>query len=159
MKRIGVFVDVSNLYYTVKTRYQNKVDYSKLLAYISDLGQVRYASAYMASTGHGSEAFVTHLKSAGYRVTAKLPKTYKNSDGTVKRKCDLDVNICMDVVSQTDGLDLIALCTADGDMVPLVNWLIGKNKQVLILGCGISAELAKIARAIELPPSVLEVNV
>jgi uncharacterized LabA/DUF88 family protein len=156
MKRIGLFADVSNLYYTVRAKHGKKVSYKKLYEYMADLGRVTVARAYVPAIGKQADNFLSALRDAKWDVTVKVPKTYRNTDGSIRRKCDLDVNICMDVVSAVNQYDLLVLCTADGDLLPLVEWVKGNQKQVLVFGCGISNELAKASRFAEIPESLLE---
>lgn len=156
MKRVGLFADVSNLYYTVKNKHGKKVSYKRLYEYMADLGKVTVAKAYVPAIGKQADNFLSALREAKWDVTVKVPKTYRNADGSIRRKCDLDVNICMDVVGNIGSFDLLVLCTADGDLLPLVQHVRAVGKQVLVFGCGISNELAKSGRCAEIPESLLE---
>ena len=152
MKRIGLFVDVSNLYYCVSSKYNKKLDYSKLLNYIKDLGKIEAAVAYGAQMNNEANNFIKCIKEYGYDIRYKEPKSYEK-----KRKADWDVGITVEVMTRSDEFDMVVLGTADGDFIPLVEHLLRQNKNVVVLASGISRELAEIAtKAIEIPESLLE---
>ena len=75
------------------------------------------------------------------------------------RKADWDVGIAIDMVTTVEGnsIDMMIICTADGDMTPAVEWVISKGINVIILACGISRDLKNTAtKFIEIPESFLE---
>ena len=156
-KRIGIFADVSNLYYCVGKKFQDrKLDYEKYYDYVKPLGEIQQAIAYGAQMDDKAEGFIHALKKIGFRPKYKTPKTYTN-DGKIRRKADWDVGIAMDMVTMIDKLDMILLGTADGDMEPVVTWALSKGVDVVILACGISKDLKDISTSwIEIPESMLE---
>ncbi len=156
MKRIGVFVDISNLYYCVEKKYKKKIDYSKYISYIKDLGAVDVQIAYAAVLGNESQPFLHALKELGFEVKTKTPKEYAMANGGVKHKCDHDVQMAMDIVNQHENLDQVVLGSADGDMTPVVQWLKDRRISTVVLACGISRELRECAKlGVEIPPSML----
>lgn len=156
-KRIGVFADISNLYYCIGKKYEGrKLDYSKFLDYIKDLGDVQQAIAYGAQLNNEAAEFIRCLAHIGFTTKYKTPKAYTN-DGKLRRKADWDVGITIDIVKMIDRLDMIVLATADGDLVDAVEWARSKGVDVIILACGISRDLRETAtRYIEIPESLLE---
>jgi len=156
-KRIGVFVDISNLYYCIGKKFDNrKLDYGNYLAFIKDMGDVQHAIAYGAQMGNEATGFIHCLRQLGFDPKYKTPKNYHNKTN-FKRKADWDVGIAMDIVRMIDRLDLIILGTADGDLTPLVEWAKERGVDVIILACGISRELKDAAtKYIEIPESMLE---
>lgn len=157
MKRVGVFVDLSNLYYSLGNKTKNKkLDYSKYLEFVRDFGEIVILNAYGAQMDNQAESFIRRLKDLGFNTYYKNPKTYLN-DMRIKRKADWDVGIALDVYDSIDQLDIIILGTADGDMIPLVERLIKMGKEVIILAAAISKGLKDIATlTIEIPESFLE---
>jgi len=156
-KRIGVFVDVSNLYYCIGKKFSNrKLDYAAYLAYIKELGDVQIAHAYGAQMRSEASGFIHCLKQIGFEPKYKTPKDYHNKE-SFRRKADWDVGIAMDIVRLIERVDMLVLGTADGDLRPLVEWVKERGVEVFILSCGISRELKESAtKFIEIPESMLE---
>ena len=157
-KRIGVFCDVSNLYYCIQKKYpKRKLDYRKYMRFVQDLGEVLQAICYGAQMSKQADGFKYCLQQMGYQTKYKVPKVYGNERDGIKRKADWDVGIAMDIVQMIDRFDMIILGSGDGDMVPVVDWCRQKGVDVVILGTGISRDLRKAAtKAIEIPESLLE---
>ena len=160
MKRILVCADISNLYYCISKKYEGRrLDYSKLLKNVSDLGEIQKSIAYGAQMGKEASAFIHCLKKLGFETKYKEPRIFY-SPGVVRRKADWDVGIAMDIVNAIDmkSVDMVVLGTADGDLSPCVEWARARGVDVVILACGISRELKKTATTfIEIPESYLEV--
>lgn len=155
-KRIGIFMDVSNLYYSTINKFKGrKLNYRKYLDYIKDLGIIVQSIAYGAQLKDEAKSFISCLSNMGFEIKYKKPKTWVN-DGVIKRKADWDVGIAIDIVRLHQNFDLIVLGTADGDMAPVVKWLLEKGIKVIILGSGISTELMDLTRCIEIPESFME---
>lgn len=160
-KRLGIFADVSNLYYCINKKYPNrKLDYRKYYKFIKDLGEVNVAIAYGAQLANQATGFIYVLKQIGFQTKFKTPKTYINEDIglTVKRKADWDVGITMDIVQTIDRIDMIILGSGDGDMLAVVEWAISKGVDVVVIATGISKDLKeKATKFIEIPESLLEI--
>lgn len=153
MKRLGVFVDVSNLYYCTEKQYRKKIDYAKYLAFLNDFGTTKFSIAYAAVMGTQADGFLHALAELGFQVKTRTPKEYSIPGGGVKHKCDFDVQIALDMVHMQSQMDMCILGSADGDLTPAVKYL---TIPTVIFACGISNELAKSAKAaIEIPPSIL----
>lgn len=158
MRRLGIFIDVSNLYYSISKRYNGKLDYSKLMKFLKDIGDVKRAIAYGAQIGNKASSFIYCLKGLGFETKYKKPKTYERENISY-RKADWDVGITIDVIDNINDFDIIILGTADGDLLPLVDWIKKQNKEVIIVACNISSRLKTVAsRFIEIPESLLENN-
>lgn len=157
MKRIGVFVDVSNLYYCLRKKYGRKLNYKKYVEFIEPMGTIAQAIAYGAKKKDDTETvnFINYLKHAGFWPKYKEPKSFNNVTSTAS-KADWDVGIAIDIVSMCDRLDLVVLGTADGDLEPVVKWLRTKGIDVIVLACNISRDLKSTAtKWIEIPESLL----
>ena len=99
MKRIGVFADVSNLYYCIGKKYtERKLDYQKYWEFITALGDIQQAIAYGAQIGSEAANFIYCLKQIGFQTRYKSPKSY-NNQANFKRKADWDVGIAIDMVN------------------------------------------------------------
>jgi len=154
MKRIGLFMEVSNLYHSIARQHKDrKLDYRKYYEFVADLGEIQQAIAYGAQRNHEAAKFITCLKDAGYMTRFREPKEF--ADGT--KKANWDVGMTVDMIRMVDSLDMIVLGSADGDFAELVNYVIAKGKQVVVLACDISYELKDVAtKCIEIPLSLLE---
>ena len=155
MQRVGLFIDVSNLYYCVSKKFDGrKVDYSKYYSSLEDnlpegasLCELR---AYGTKIEDEARSFIRRLNSLGF--TTKFVRT------TRTRSTALNVNIAMDIIRLLDNLDIIVLGTANREMIPLVNYLKEQGKEVYILACGICNELNNIAsKPLEIDEDTLEV--
>ncbi|KKN32659.1 hypothetical protein LCGC14_0811510 [marine sediment metagenome] len=157
MKRIGVFVDVSNIYYCVGKKYEyRKLDYRKYLDFIRDFGELTKVIAYGSQMSNEASGFIHCLEKIGFQTKFKAVKTYTQNQ-ELRRKADWDVGITMDIVNMIDRFDMILLGTADGDLSPVVDWAIRRGVDVVILACGISRDLKELATEfIEIPESLLE---
>jgi uncharacterized LabA/DUF88 family protein len=157
MKRIGVFVDVSNLYYCLSKKYnKRKLDYKKYYDFIADLGEVQQAIVYGCQMHGEANSFLHCVKKIGYTVKYKTTKTFHN--GTlISHKADCDVVITIDIVNMINSMDMVILGSADSDLAPVVEWARSRGKDVVVIASGISRDLKDVATTcIEIPESLLE---
>ena len=112
MKRIAVFVDVQNIYYTTRQAYGRQFNYRKLWQRISSEGEIVAAIAYATHRGDEKQLkFQDALKHIGF--TVKLKPYIQRSDGSAKG--DWDVGITIDVLEAAKDVDTIILLSGDGD--------------------------------------------
>ena len=112
MKRIAVFADVQNIYYTTRQAYGRQFDYRKLWQRISSEGEIISAIAYATHRGDEKQLkFQDALKHIGF--TVKLKPYIQRSDGSAKG--DWDVGITIDVLEAVKDVDKIVLLSGDGD--------------------------------------------
>ena len=113
MKKIGLFVDVQNIYYTTRDTYGRQFDYRKLWRRISQEGEIVIANAYAIHRGDERQLkFQNALKDIGF--TVKLKPYIQRQDGSAKG--DWDVGITIDVLeSVRKKLDTVILLSGDGD--------------------------------------------
>jgi uncharacterized LabA/DUF88 family protein len=156
-KRIGVFCDVSNLYYCIGKKFGGrKLDYRKYWEYVQECGEVVEAIAYGAQVSDEAAKFMLCLKNIGFLTKFMKPKTYHNVDG-IRHKADWDVGITIDIIESVERFDRIFLGSADGDLKPLVDYVQKKGVEVVVFACGISRALKDTAfKFVEIPESLLE---
>ncbi len=132
MKKLAVFVDVQNVYYTVRQTYRRNFDYNKFWSEVSQLGEVVTAYAYAIDRGdRKQEEFQNILRAIGFQV--KLKPYIQRSDGSAKG--DWDVGITLDVMDVADDVDIVILVSGDGDFDLLVNKVrTQKSKVVKVYG-------------------------
>jgi len=112
MKKIAIFVDVQNIYYTTRDTYSRQFNYKKLWKKISAEGDIVYANAYATHRGDEKQLkFQNALKHIGY--TVKLKPFIQRSDGSAKG--DWDVGITIDVMEAAKEVDTVILLSGDGD--------------------------------------------
>ena len=126
-EKIALFVDSQNLYYSARMGYAAKVNYEKLLHLIARDRKLIKAFAYIVQPPDGDvKPFATSLEHIGYIVKIKDVRT--RADGSAK--ANWDMGIALDILGILDHVDTIALASGDGDFVPLVDFIRGKNKRV-----------------------------
>jgi len=125
--RVGIFVDVQNIYYAAREKYESKLDFQKLLHETLQGRRLVKATAYVVKTREiNQETFINTLESIGYEVKARNLKI--RSDGSAKG--DWDLGIAIDTISLSDRMDVVVLVSGDGDFVDLVKMLQEKNIRV-----------------------------
>jgi uncharacterized LabA/DUF88 family protein len=140
MKRVLIIVDVSNLYYSVNARFNGqRLDYAKLAEEARNYGEIYRAIAYGAAIGDEADKFKGVLRKFGFEPKYKEPKIFADV-----RKADWDVGMAMDIVKYADSVDVVVLCTGDGDLAPCLEWLENRGKITVVIGCGISFELINV---------------
>ncbi len=112
MKKIAIFVDVQNIYYTTRQAYGRQFDYRKLMKRIRTEGEIVSATAYAIHRGDEKQLkFQNALKQMGF--TIKLKPYIQRSDGSAKG--DWDVGISIDVLEAAKDVDTVVLLSGDGD--------------------------------------------
>lgn len=112
MKKVAVFVDVQNIYYTTRQAYGRQFNYRKLWQRLSSEGEIVSATAYAIHRGDEKQLqFQNALKQIGF--TVKLKPYIQRSDGSAKG--DWDVGITIDVLEMGKQVDTVVLLSGDGD--------------------------------------------
>ena len=112
MKKIAVFADVQNIYYTTRDAYQCQFNYRAFWQRISSQGEIVAAYAYAIDRDDSKQkGFQRALESIGFSV--KLKPYIQRSDGSAKG--DWDVGISIDVMEHANDVDTIILLSGDGD--------------------------------------------
>ena len=112
MKKISIFVDVQNIYYTTRSAYQRNFDYNKFWCEVTDGREIVTAIAYAIDRGDKKQiAFQNILRAIGFDV--KLKPFISRIDGSSKG--DWDVGIAIDVMEFASKSDTVVLASGDGD--------------------------------------------
>jgi uncharacterized LabA/DUF88 family protein len=112
VKKIAIFVDVQNIYYTTRDAYGRQFNYRKLWEKISAEGEIISAIAYAIDRNDDRQLkFQDALKHIGF--TVKLKPYIQRSDGSAKG--DWDVGITIDVLEAARDVDTVILLSGDGD--------------------------------------------
>ena len=111
-EKVGIFVDVQNIYYTCRQAFNASFDYNAFWAQVTKDRELVCAIAYATDRGDAKQAqFQKILRAIGFEV--KLKAVLKRRDGTAK--ADWDVGIALDVYEAADKCDSIVLASGDGD--------------------------------------------
>jgi uncharacterized LabA/DUF88 family protein len=126
-QRVGIFIDVQNMFYAAKHLYGSKLNFTRLLDYVSRGRPLTRAISYIIKTPEIDQSnFITMLRSNGYEVRVKELK--QRPDGSAKG--DWDMGLALDALAMAERLDVIAIVSGDGDFVDLVNLLKSRGVRV-----------------------------
>jgi len=153
LKRVGVFVDVSNLYLCLNKKFNKRLDYAAFLEYAIRDEELYRAYAYGAQMENEATNFMMILEDLGYTLKYKRPEVYFDGEKEIT-KADWDVGITVDVLQLLPKLDVVVLGTGDGDFVPLVEHVKRTGTLVHVIGCNISHRLVQAADIV----SEIEIN-
>lgn len=140
-QRVGVFVDVQNLYYSARNVYKSKVDFRSILnEAIKGRSLIRAIAYVIRADVKDEENFFDALKNLGYEVKEKDLQVFYGG----AKKGDWDIGIAMDLIELAPKLDTVILVSGDGDFVPLVRHLkhaLGCFVEVMAFGKSSSQKL------------------
>ena len=118
MKKVSIFVDVQNIYYTTKQEFNSHFDYNKFWKLVTHEREVLTAIAYTTNRGDSKQIqFQNILRGIGF--TVKLKPFISRSDGSSKG--DWDVGITIDIMEYARKSDIIVLASGDGDFDILIH--------------------------------------
>ena len=132
MKKVAIFVDVQNVYYTARETFAKNFDYNTFWSKATHERQVVKAFAYAIERGDPKQReFQNILRAIGFEV--KLKPFIQRSDGSAKG--DWDVGITIDVMEYADSADVIILVSGDGDFDLLAKKVRDeKGKRIAVYG-------------------------
>lgn len=138
MKKIALFADVQNLYYTVRHVYGCHFNYGALWRSLSEQGCLVEATAYAIDRGDPRQRqFQQILRNLGFQV--RLKPFIQRADGSAKG--DWDVGITIDVMDACDRADCIVLASGDGDFDLLLERVRSRGLEAVAYGVpGLTAQ-------------------
>jgi len=142
-QRIGVFVDVQNMYYSAKHLYNSKVNFRTILREAISGRKLIRAIAYVIKADVKDEnTFYDALEEMGFEVKSKDLQVFYGG----AKKGDWDVGIAMDVMRLAPKLDTIVLISGDGDFSDLLEHAksLGCRTEVLAFGKTTSHRLKEV---------------
>lgn len=153
MRRVGVYVDASNV--GMNGGHGMRYEVLRELA-CRNGGEAQRLNAYVAfderrasntpEYGAKSKGFQSALRDQGFRVTVKTVKHFRDEDGTEVSKSNADLDMAVDVLTESERLDTVQLVTGDGDFVQVARALQSKGCRVEVLGFdNVSRELRDAA--------------
>ena len=144
-QRVGVFVDVQNMYYSAKQMYNAKVNFAQILKIAVGPRDLIRAIAYVIKADVKDEKnFFDALESFGFEIKSKDLQIFYGGH----KKGDWDVGIAMDMIELSQKLDTVVLVSGDGDFIPLLQHLrraVGCRTEVIAFGRSGSSKLKEEA--------------
>lgn len=133
-QRVGVFIDVQNLYHSAKHIYASRVNFKEVLRMATAGRKLVRVIAYVIKTESGEEkSFFEALSKLGIEMRVKDLQIFPGG----MKKGDWDVGLAVDAVRLSAQLDAVVLVTGDGDFVPLVEYLkFNRGLQVEVMAFG-----------------------
>jgi uncharacterized LabA/DUF88 family protein len=129
--RVGVFVDVQNMYHSAKNLYKARVNFRELLKVVVAGRELSRAIAYVIKSDTEEEkAFFDALEKSGFELKSKDLQIFPGG----MKKGDWDVGLAIDTISLSRHLDVVVIVSGDGDYEPLVEYLKYRGLIVEIAG-------------------------
>jgi uncharacterized LabA/DUF88 family protein len=141
--RVGVFIDVQNVYYGAR-QLKGKLDFDALMqAAVQDRRLIQATAYVVESKEIDRSQFIAMLEDRGIRVQRKSLKI--RADGSMKG--DWDIEMALDALDAAPGLDVVVLVSGDGDFTSLVERVraIGPRVEVIAFPRNTAKALAQAA--------------
>jgi len=162
-QRVGIFIDIQNLYHSAKNLYSSRVNYKELLKTLIAGRKLIRAIAYVVKSdvegGHDAHpanganpsgtltpeaSFFDALRRVGIELRMKDIQIFASG----AKKADWDVGMAVDAIRMAEFLDAVVLVTGDGDFVPLVEylkWGKGRTVEVAAFSRSTNAKIKEVA--------------
>jgi len=146
-QRVGVVVDVLNLFYAAKNIHRAKVDYAKLLRTLVENNTCVRAVAYVIRKPDTEQSgFVSALQHIGYEVKVRELRRHIDKEGNSSPdRSSWNVGMAVDALAMAPRLDTLMLVSGNSDFVPLVVAVQQAGCKVVAAGIqgSLSSELIK----------------
>lgn len=142
-QRVGLFVDIQNLYYTARNVYNARVNFNTVLKdAVGDRPLVRAIAYGIKADMPEEQTFFDALKKAGFEVKLKELQSFYGG----AKKGDWDVGIVMDIIKLNAKLDTVVLASGDGDYIPLLEYLqiLGQRVELVSFGKSTSSKMREL---------------
>ncbi|AOG08466.1 MAG: NYN domain-containing protein [Alphaproteobacteria bacterium] len=135
-EKIALFIDGANLYAASKSLGFD-IDYRKLLKAFQKRGyllRAYYYTALIEDQEYSSiRPLIDWLDYNGYKVITKPAKEFTDSMGRRKVKGNMDIELAIDAMEQSETVDHLVLFSGDGDFTTLVEALQRKGRKVSVV--------------------------
>jgi len=135
-EKIALFIDGANLYAASKS-LNFDIDYRKLLKAFQSRGyllRAYYYTALIEDQEYSSiRPLIDWLDYNGYKVVTKPAKEFTDSMGRRKIKGNMDIELAIDAMEQSDVVDHLVIFSGDGDFTSLVEALQRKGRKVTVV--------------------------
>lgn len=140
LSKVGVFVDCANMYrnggfnmqYDILRQFacRDGSEPMRLNAYVAhDVARAQNDGNFCLK----AERFHSVLRDFGYKVIIKEVKWYTGEDGEKVQKANVDLDLAIDALLQSENLDRVVIASGDGDFVRVVHALQNKGCRVEVV--------------------------
>ncbi len=132
--RIAVFIDAANVIYSCKSLGWH-IKYERLRNYFKSHGKLVGISFYYAEREeniHDTKLFGA-LTNLGFFVRSRRVKIFKNADGTIQVKGNVDGELIVDMIKSKDDYDTAFLLSGDSDFSYAADFLKTSGKKVFVV--------------------------
>ena len=135
-EKIALFIDGANLYAASKSLGFD-IDYRKLLKAFQKRGYLLRAYYYTALIEDQEYSWIRPLIDwldyNGYKVVTKPAKEFTDSMGRRKIKGNMDIELAIDAMEQSETVDHLVIFSGDGDFTTLVEALQRRGRKVSVI--------------------------
>ena len=135
-EKIALFIDGANLYATSRALGFD-IDYRKLLSSFQKRGyllRAYYYTALVEDQEYSSiRPLIDWLDYNGYKVVTKPAKEFTDSLGRRKIKGNMDIELAIDAMEQSETVDHLVIFSGDGDFTTLVEALQRRGRKVSVV--------------------------
>ncbi|AOF90621.1 NYN domain-containing protein [Sinorhizobium sp. RAC02] len=135
-EKIALFIDGANLYAASRTLGFD-IDYRKLLKAFQKRGyllRAYYYTALIEDQEYSSiRPLIDWLDYNGYKVVTKPAKEFTDSLGRRKIKGNMDIELAIDAMEQSETVDHFVIFSGDGDFTSLVEALQRRGRKVSVV--------------------------
>jgi uncharacterized LabA/DUF88 family protein len=143
-QRVGVFIDVQNMYYSARHLYQKKVDFGNIVTdAVAGRRLIRAIAYVVRADAKEEQSFFDALYERGIETREKDIQTFAGGN----QKADWDVGLAVDAIRLAPSLDTVVIVSGDGDYAPLVEYIqkgLGKQVEVMAFGSSASSHIMEI---------------
>ena len=149
-ERIALYIDGANVYFAQKEALGWWIDWPRFLDTMRQGRELVYANwyqAYRANPEPEQERFLHHLSMIGFAVRKKVCKQITDRlTGDVSLKGNLDIEVTIDALTQSEHYDTAIFVTGDSDFVPLLEALQHRGKRVMVVATqqNVAVELRQV---------------
>jgi uncharacterized LabA/DUF88 family protein len=149
-RRVYIFIDAANIFYTQRTLGW-KISYEKLMKYFQEecgdnLGKIFVYTAFDSERPQ-QKKFLDMLEINGYIVRTKEVKRIRVAKGVYQWKGDFDVELAMDALDYIQKFETMVLLSGDSDFSPVIKRMKENSKRIIVMSAKnhISRELIKLS--------------
>ena len=135
-ERVALFIDGANLHAAARSLGFD-IDYKRLLKHFQEQCHLIRAFYYTALVEDQEYSplrpLVDWLDYNGYKVVTKPAKEFTDSLGRRKIKGNMDIELAIDAMEQSETVDHLVIFSGDGDFTTLVEALQRKGRKVSVV--------------------------
>lgn len=136
-ERVAIYVDGSNVYFAQKEALGWWIDWPRFLDAMHeerDVISARWYQVYRTDPEPEQTRFLHHLALVGFAVRKKLLKQiFDRNSGGSHLKGNLNLELAIDALNDSDHYDTAILVTGDSEFEPLVQALQARGKRVIVM--------------------------